>query len=205
MREETPPPNRRTIRLKGYDYSRPGAYFVTICTVHKQSIFGRVASGDMMLNALGHMVRKTWKQIPVHCSGTSLDEFVVMPNHLHGIIILEGAHVLSGADSLTRAASLQEDGQARGPAPTATLPGVIHHFKSFTTRLYVEHDAPPIWGISGRRLWHRNYFEHIIRNGASLNRIREYIASNPSRWELDRENPMKRGTDDFDQWLLRHQ
>ena len=120
-----------------------------------------------------------------------MDEFIVMPNHLHGIIVLT-EHVgvgLRAYPSPKMAQPKQKTGQPRRVAPTITLPDVIHHFKSYTTAQFrhrVENDDwPPFPG----RLWQRNYYEHVIRNEKSLNNIRQYIASNPIRWEFDRENP----------------
>ncbi len=189
---------RRNLRIPGYDYTQDGAYFVTICAEGKRNLFGRVFDEKMKTNSLGLMIEKVWKEIPDFYPGVYLDLFVVMPNHLHGIVCMN-----VGAAPCGRPAPKQ----APGPAAIFSLPDIVHRFKSYTTnaarRLFVDDDGTPL-----RRLWQRNYYEHVIRNDESLRRIREYIQNNPLRWHLDRENPGKNGRDPFDAWLdsfkLRH-
>ena len=129
--------HRRSIRLKGYDYAHPGAYFVTICTQDRACLLGRVADGVMCPNDAGRMVRSVWNDIQTVYPGVETDAFVVMPNHVHAIIILvayPGTPNQPGRPFADDAA-----GQARGPAPTAlALPDVVHRFKSLTTRLYAD-------------------------------------------------------------------
>lgn len=164
--------NRRSIRLQGYDYSRAGAYFVTVCTQNRQCLFGENVDGKMALNDAGRMIQTIWNGLPEHYHHVELDEFVVMPNHLHGIIAIVGAGLK--------------------PAPTPInqhgLPEIVRALKTFSARRINEMRNTP-----GAKLWQRNYYEHIIRNDDELNRIREYIANNPSQWEMDRENPVGAG------------
>jgi putative transposase len=175
--------HRRSIRLKGYDYTQAGAYFITICTHGRECLFGEVVDGEMRLNTLGEIVHRTWSDLPNHVVRIVLDEFVVMPNHIHGIIMV-GDQSVVGAGSVG-AGSV---GAGSEPAPTTTkrhgLPEIIRQFKTFSARRINEHR-----GTAGTPVWQRNYYEHIIRDEESLNRIREYIANNPLQWELDRENP----------------
>jgi putative transposase len=173
--------HRRSIRLKGYDYSQPGAYFITICTQDRACLFGEVVDGEMRLNDAGQMVQDVWDELPAFYPGVQTDAFIVMPNHIHGIIILVGA----GSH-----ACLDEIGQPQGVAPTRlSLPDVVHRFKTMTTKRYIDGVKKFGWTPFRRRLWQRNYYEHIIRNDHALQRIREYIWTNPLRWHLDRENP----------------
>jgi putative transposase len=216
--------HRRSIRLKGCDYRQAGAYFVTIGTQDRAFLFGQVLHGEMRLNEPGKMVCDVWNDLPAFYLGVQTDAFIVMPNHIHGIIILVGAdprvcpaqpsvgvgpraYPDSGPracpDSGPRAypGQPQEMGQPQRVAPTLGLPDVVHRFKTVTTKRYADGVKRLGWEPFRGRLWQRNYYEHIIRNEESLNRIREYILTNPMRWALDRENPHRVGVDEFDTWL----
>ncbi len=188
MRLDSERHHRRSLRLKGYDYSRHGAYFVTICTKNRECLFGEIANGSMWMNPFGDIVRACWDDLPCHYQHMELDAFVVMPNHIHGIIVL--------ADTVVRA--------GLKPAPTGKrhgLPEIIRAFKTFSSRRINDlHNA------SGTRLWQRGYYEHIIRNENSLNNIRNYIQFNPAIWQWDRENPEERqpSCDEIDRVLAKH-
>ncbi len=201
--------HRRSIRLKGYDYTSAGAYFVTICVQNRECLLGEVIEGRVSLSGAGRMVQSIWDALPQYYPGVDIDAFVVMPNHVHGIIVLtEHERVLdiptgqaqpigqargpSAGQARGPSAGQARGpamGQARGPAPTLSLPDVVQRFKSLTTARYrqgvIEENWPPFPG----RLWQRNYYEHIIRNEAELNSIREYIFYNPDHWVQDEENP----------------
>ncbi|MEX2492883.1 MAG: transposase [Nitrospirales bacterium] len=169
--------NRRSIRLSGFDYSQDGAYFVTVCTKNRDCVFGEIEDGNMVLNSYGQIVSNVWRDLPDHYFHVRSDQFVVMPNHKHGIIMLNRDHVV-GIDV----------GAGLKPATTAkfhALPEIIRGFKTFSSRRINElRDTP------GTSLWQRNYYEHIIRDDDELNRIRQYILDNPAQWETtDRENP----------------
>ena len=171
-------PNRRSIRLTDYDYTQPGAYFITAVTQGRGCLFGAVVDGVMRLNAYGKVVRACWLEIPRHFANVELDEFVVMPNHVHGIIFLvEDAAGASGG------AMPQRPPPQPGP-PSRSVGAIVGSFKSAVTRRINRHRNSP-----GTPVWQRNYFEHVVRNEESLHRIRNYIRSNPGRWDLDRENP----------------
>jgi putative transposase len=208
--------HRRSIRLKGYDYRQAGAYFVTVCTQDRSFLFGEMVHGEMRLNDAGKMVYDVWNDLPAFYPGVQTDAFIVMPNHIHGIIILVGAdpRVCPNADPRVCPAQPsvgvgpraypgqpQEMGQPQGVARTMGLPDVVHRFKTMTTKRYADGVKRLGWEPFRGRLWQRNYYEHIIRNEESLNRIREYILTNPMRWALDRENPHRVGMDEFDTWL----
>ncbi len=183
--------HRRSIRLKDFDYSLGGGYFLTICTQERENLFGEINNGEMQLNAAGRMVLDVWTGLPNYHTGFEMDEFVVMPNHVHGIIILTepvGAGLRARPVAKTPPPP-RPTGQPRRVAPTITLPDVVHHFKSYTTAQYRKNVAKRNWPPFPGKLWQRNYYEHIIRTEKTANRIRQYIAANPFRWEFDRDNP----------------
>ena len=185
--------HRRSIRLNGYDYSQDGAHFITVCAQNRECLFGEMVNGQMAMNDAGRMVQTVWDEIPENYHGIETDEFVVMPNHIHGIVIIVGAAPCGRPDAPcgrpVGPGQPRKDGQPRGVASTLSLPDVVHRFKTMTTKRYTDgvkkHGWPPYPG----KLWQRNYYEHIIRNENELNRIREYIIINPMKWKLDRENP----------------
>lgn len=186
--------HRRSIRLRGYDYTRSGAYFVTVCTQNRLYLFGEVAHGYMRLNDAGFMVQRVWDELPQYYPGVDIDEFVVMPNHIHGIIVLSNAPVGAGPRACPDNAALSSLGQqSRQPRQQSDevigLPDVVHRFKSFTTDRYRRGVGESGWTPFPGRLWQRNYHEHIIRDEDALYQIRRYIMNNPMRWTIDRENP----------------
>ena len=169
---------RKSIRLKGWDYSEPGAYFVTICTHNRQPLFGQVVDGEMVLNEYGQIVREAWFDLPNHYAHVELDAFVVMPNHVHAIIVLTADPVGAGLKPAPTPA-------APTPAPTRhPLSEIVRALKTFSARR-----INALRGTPGVPVWQRNYYEHIIRTERALNAIRRYIAENPLRWYLDRYNP----------------
>ncbi len=172
--------HRRSIRLQGYDYSQPGEYFVTVCTHNKGCLFGDIIEGQMRLKAAGQMVHATWYELPQCYPMAEVDAFIVMPNHVHGVIRIVGA-----------AAARQHVGaglappKARGAASSApTLGDIVRGFESISA-IAVNRRVERV----GQALWQRNYYEHIIRTEEELNNIREYILTNPLRWHSDRDNP----------------
>jgi putative transposase len=183
--------DRRSIRLRRYDYASAGAYFVTVCTQDRRCMFGKIENGVVRLNEAGRMVEEVWNVVPDHYPGVETDAFVVMPNHVHAIIFLVGATPCGRPHQ----EQIPGSGQTRGSAPTSrrmpviSLGDVVRRFKTITMKKYVKGVKHCGWIRFDGRLWQRNYFEHIIRNEKSLNLIREYIVQNPLRWEYDRENP----------------
>jgi REP element-mobilizing transposase RayT len=185
-------PRRRSIRLKSYDYSQAGAYFVTICTQERVCLFGEVVDDAMSLNDAGEMVASLWEGLPERFSGIEIDAFVVMPNHLHGIVVLPDER------AATRAAPTIDVSGVGAPLVGArshknipTLGTIIGAFKSIATVGYMRGVKSAGWPTFRRRLWQRNYYEHVIRDEAALDRLRHYIDENPLRWAFDEENPDK--------------
>jgi REP element-mobilizing transposase RayT len=187
---------RRPIRIPEYDYTAPGRYYVTICVRNRECLLGRIRNGGIHLNELGRIVQRTWDELPRHYSNIFLDAFVIMPNHVHGIIGITDCGAVDGADSN---ASVGTDsnafvgagsvfvGAGFKPAPTTTpLSEIIRGFKTFSARMINTSRTMP--GVS---VWQRNYYEHVIRNERDLGRIRQYIADNPAQWELDKNNPRR--------------
>ena len=177
---------RHSIRLKGYDYSQAGAYFVTLCTHHRTCLFGEIVDREMHLNDTGHMVKAVWDQLAHRFDNVELDERVIMPNHIHGVIFIVGAPLvgaLKGAGTRIRAGTR--------PAPTATssLGDIVGAFKSIATHEYIGGVKQHGWPRFSGKLWQRNYYERVVRDDAELNAVRAYIAENPRRWDMDRENP----------------
>ena len=160
--------HRRSIRLKGYDYSKAGCYFVTICTKNREMLFGKI-------------VEYTWFDLPNHIDTVKLDVFTIMPNHVHGIIVIKNDNVDIENDSINGSGMVRV-----GSEPTLTkrkhhpLTEIIRQFKTFSARRINKKR-----NISGIPVWHRNYYEHIIRDGKELNRIRFYIENNPVNWHED--------------------
>jgi REP element-mobilizing transposase RayT len=163
--------HRRSIRLKGYDYAQAGAYFLTVCTKDRACLFGDIVDGLMVLNVAGRVVDECWKAIPSHFSYVELDAFVVMPNHIHGVLRIDAV----GAKNVSPLPS-------RRLGTSNTIGSVIRGFKIWVTKwMRANADIHDVW--------QRNYYEHVIRDKSSLNRIREYIANYPASWADDAENP----------------
>jgi len=162
--------HRRSIRLQGYDYSSPGAYFVTMCTHNRECLFGEIANGKMRLNELGKIASQCWLAIPDHFPHARLGAFVIMPNHVHGIIWIVDNIV--GAKNFSPLQSQQPRGTSK------TIGSIIRGFKIGVTKWARQH-------IDVHTVWQRNYYEHIIRNETELNNIRQYIINNPIIWQSD--------------------
>jgi putative transposase len=185
---------RRSLRLKGYDYGMAGAYFVTISTQDRACLFGDVAAGAMRLNEAGQMVATLWDGITARLSGVEIDQFVVMPNHLHGILVLtDGDAGEATTERATTRVAPTNDGPVGAPLVGARvrLGDVVGAFKSLATTGYIGGVKANGWPEFRGRLWQRNYYEHIIRDEDALNRIRRYIDDNPAGWEFDDVNPQK--------------
>ena len=176
--------HRRSIRLKGYDYAQPGWYFVTIVTHNRDCLLGEIVNGKMFLNDIGIIVRNEWIKTEEIRPEIRLDEYIIMPNHIHGIIVI--------VDDNRWHATCRGDlpvAPTRPVAPTTIKPGpkpksigsIMAGFKSAVTKRVNDYRGTP-----GQKFWQRNYYEHIIRNENELNRIRNYIINNPKNWDGDR-------------------
>jgi len=170
--------DRRSIRLKGYDYSQAGAYFITICTQNRKCMFGEIIAGEMRLNAAGDLAIQCWQDIPDHFAHAELDEWVIMPNHVHGIVSIVDVPPV-GAKNFS---PLQQPNFSPLPGTSKTIGSIVRGFKIGVTK-WMRNNTPI------HDVWQRNYWEHIIRNESELIRVREYIRNNPVRWELDKLNP----------------
>jgi REP element-mobilizing transposase RayT len=177
--------HRRSIRLREYDYSSVGAYFVTVCANGRECLFGDIADDVMRVNDAGRMVYEWWLKLPERFPPVSLDEFVIMPNHFHGIIVFT-----NHTNDFQNQNQNQGDDKVR-PFGTIenSLGRVVQAFKSLTTVEYVKGVNDLNWSPFSGRLWQRNYYERIIRNENEMSAIREYIRFNPSKWSLDKDNP----------------
>jgi REP element-mobilizing transposase RayT len=173
--------------LERYDYSQPGAYFVTICAHKRECLFGKIEDGAMHYYDAGKMVGEWWAELNQKFELIETDSYIVMPNHFHGIIKIVGADLRVCP--------------SKGAHAGAPLPTIVQWFKTMTTNDYINGVKKFGWRPFDGRLWPRYYYEHVIRDDESLNRIRDYIETNPKRWELDAENPGSHGEDDFDKWL----
>lgn len=189
--------HRRSIRLKGYDYSQAGAYFVTIVAWQREMLFGEIVDGVMNLNRNGHIVRDAWFDLKNHYRHVELGEFVIMPNHVHGIVVLVddrrgGSSSLGGTiapDSDSSGIDTMPTNQTRPyvkPTPRHGLPEIVRAFKSFSAKRINR-----LRRTDGIPVWQRNYYEHIIRTEREMENITKYIETNPLRWDDDDENPVK--------------
>ena len=223
--------HRRSIRLQGYDYTRAGAYFITICTQGRECLFGEIVDGEMILNELGRIVQEEWKKTPAIRREMELDAFVVMPDHIHGIVIIrespvgdDGAgdgmgngmgngvgngmgigmgngvgngvgaychtplhtppHTPTHTQPHTPPHTPPQTDHAPFRSPSKTIGAMVRGFKTASTRSINARRFSP-----GAPVWQRNYYEHIIRDDAEWNQIREYIEYNPARWKEDEVYP----------------
>ena len=163
--------NRKPNRLQHYDYSQAGYYLITICTQDKVNYFGEIEKARMQLNEIGQIATDCWRTIPEHFHNTALDEFVVMPNHIHGIVIIVGN---AGLRSLPQRCTQRQTDRSK-----MYLSKIIHGFKSSVTRMVRKRHS---FG------WQKSFYDHVIRNDEDLYRVRAYIQNNPLNWELDRDN-----------------
>lgn len=175
---------RHSIRLAGYDYSSAGFYFVTICVQGRECLLGEIVDSEVILNNAGRMVAKTWLELPSKYPRTGIDTHVVMPNHFHGIIILQPPVGAPLAAPSYRQNEITDQGAASSAPTDKTLGDVIRVFKSISAI-----GANKIIGRSAQPFWQRNYYERIIRNENELHQTRQYIHDNPTQWESDDENP----------------
>jgi REP element-mobilizing transposase RayT len=166
--------HRHSIRLKDYDYSQAGAYYVTIDVQNRECFLGEIVNYEMVLNDAGKMVEEQWVALTERFPTVELDLYQVMPNHIHGIIVV---------------GSTLEKRPVPVSTKNPTLGGIVGAFKSITTHEYILGVDNKHWPQFYKRLWQRNYYEHVVSDEMDLNRIRDYIQSNPINWDEDEENP----------------
>lgn len=162
-------PRRKSLRLKGFDYSQPGAYFITICTQNRKALFGEVIHGRLHSNDAGRMICSVWQDLRLKFPTMIPDEFIVMPNHFHGMFLIQATNL---------------EGQVNGEA-FVSVSRIVQAFKSLTTHAYMQGVREHHWPRFEGKLWQRNYWEHIVRNDSERNRIRRYICNNPENWNSD--------------------
>jgi REP element-mobilizing transposase RayT len=189
---------RRSIRLKNYDYSKNGLYFVTICTQNREKIFGEIIHGNMKLNDIGEMLNFFYLNLQNRYWNMKCHEYVIMPNHIHFIIeivneimdgesyIMQLKEKLQNKNIMEQPCDKKTKGQPQGIAPT--LGDIVGGFKSLTTVKYIENIKFKNWKPFDGKIWQRNYYEHIIRDEKDYARISDYIKNNPRNWKEDRFN-----------------
>ena len=186
--------NRRSIRFKGYDYTQAGLYFITICCQNRACLFGEIENGKMMLNDAGAIANDCWLNIPNHFPNAILHEYVIMPNHVHGIIELVGANNHSPVSELHSPKTNHHspnipvigDNRVKNVSPlrspSKTVGSVVRGFKIGVTK-WMRQNTDTFY------IWQRNYWEHIIRDDISYENISQYIINNPTKWNNDKLNP----------------
>jgi putative transposase len=172
--------HRRSIRLKGYDYTQAGWYFITLCIKNREMLFGAVVNGEMVLNEWGKIAEIEWQKTEEIRKNIVIDLYVIMPNHLHGII-----GIVEDKDRSVRANSYSPQRDQFQPhgfrSPSKTIGAIIRGYKvAVTKKINISRNTP------GLPIWQRNYYERVIRDEPELNRIRKYIIENPSKWEYDK-------------------
>ena len=202
--------HRRSIRLKGYDYSQAGLYFITICCQNRAHLFGHVENGEMILNDAGKMVEQEWLKLPERFKNIQLHEYVVMPNHFHAILEIVGATlVVAPNNDAAPNNDVMKKGQPQGIAPTGIAPtgivpteiaptgidptkkpktvgDMVGAFQSIVTVEYIRGVKQNGWTPFDKKMLQRNYWEHIIRNENEYERIAKYITNNPKNWDNDK-------------------
>ena len=175
-------PTRRSIRLPGYDYSQIGQYFITICAYEMRNVFGKIENGAALLNVIGRIGLDCWREIPEHFEHVELDAFVIMPNHLHGILTIRRSHAIQSPRSM-------EDGHGC-PVPlqpslehfqrpsVGAIPTIIRSYKQSVTYLARRRLTRPSLAI-----WQSNYYERVLRDGKEFSEASRYIFENPIKWQ----------------------
>lgn len=171
--------HRRSIRIPDYDYSQPGAYFITIVTRGRECLFGEIVNSEMRLSDAGQVVWDVWNSLPAQYPQITTGTAVVMPNHFHGIVIINATPVGAIHELPLRVTNQKERRRM-------TIPLVVGYFKMNTAKR-----VNKILDSEGVPVWQRNYYEHIIRDGEEHNRIHLYIEANIDNWAMDDENPVK--------------
>ena len=165
--------NRKSIRLKGYDYSDNGIYFITICTKNRTHFFGEVKEGKVRLSQLGLVAEQCWKDIPCHYNKVTLDEFVIMPNHVHGILIINAERVCAEGNVIKQGTYQNTFGPQ-----SMNVASIVRGFKIGVTKYARREENVSV-------IWQSRFYDNVIRCETALNRVRNYIKRNPSRWKED--------------------
>ena len=158
---------RQSIRLKNHDYSQEGVYHITVCTQNKLCLFGKIIDGEMQLNDAGKMIEQQWINISNRFSNVESDEYIIMPNHIHGIVMINPY------------------AERAGTRPAPTIAAIIGTFKSYSMNKYIFGVKNLHWPAFNKKIWQRNFYEQIIRNLVALDNTRTYIKNNPTNWKND--------------------
>jgi REP element-mobilizing transposase RayT len=186
--------HRKSLRLKGYDYAQAGAYYVTIVTQGRECLLGEIVDREMLLNEYGEVVQKWWNEIPIHFPNVELGAFVIMPNHIHGIVFItteRRGEVISphkDPNNNIQAANIEETNNLDGETPPLrkpTLGQIVAYFKYQSTKEMNQIETKN----AITKFWQRNYYEHIIRDEKDLQNKTDYIDANPILWDEDDDNP----------------
>ncbi len=200
MSINNPKHHRRSIRLPEYDYSQEGVYYITICTQDRRCLFGGIINGRVKLSEYGKIAERFWRDMTEYCDGILLDTFVIMPNHMHAIIVIIGdvirrGEVASPLGGTVDISGKPGDGIEIPGEVTSPLRGTGKHTLGQILAFYKYQTTKSINAIKntpGNKIWQRNYWEHVIRNEKSLHKIRGYIRDNPWHWASDDENPERK-------------
>lgn len=190
MRDD--PPKRKQTRLTHYNYAQAGCFFVTVCIHRRRDILGKIFNGKFLPSAAGKLAEASWHDLPAHHELLHLDAFVVMPNHVHGIVVLEWAPAGDAGVAPTKLRNAEDHPDRSRPGPDRdSLGAVIGSYKAAVSRRLrwrATHRSP---------LWQRSFFDRVIRTERELGVIREYIANNPLSWHLDELNSQRTGENSF--------
>lgn len=202
--------NRKSIRLKGWDYSRAGAYYITMCVNHRKCLFGNIVNNEMNLNDAGNMIEKWYFELKNKFPTVLCDEHITMPDHFHAIIIFDSVETPTvGVDLCVQPSHIsgehnvgvdlcvhpaQNSGEHTGSPlrGTTTIPRVMQWFKTMSTNEYIRNVKTNHWPSFNGKLWQRNYYDHIGRNEKDISRIRRYIRDNPLHWDKINAMPSKK-------------
>ncbi len=171
-------PSRRSVRLPGFDYSKVGMYFLTICAAERRSIFGEIRGNDATLGPIGRVVQTCWIEIPKHFPTVKIETYVVMPNHIHGILTIQSEWPDANRQEKT-APAVESFGR---PTPKS-IPTIVRSFKSAASKRVRESGL-----AGGESIWQRGYYEHVLRNTREYVEATNYILQNPARWANDEDN-----------------
>ncbi len=199
--------NRKANRLREYDYSQAGCYFVTVCVQDRKCLFGEIIDDGMVLNEAGKMVARWWSETKNKFPYVELDEYVLMPNHMHGIVVIVGSDIYvchlrvrpepedresenhQQVETQRQEENQQGEDQSEGGHTGPPLQEIIQWVKTMTTNEYINEVKYGRFPPFEKRIWQRSFYDHVIRDDEDMNRVREYIRSNPLQWALDEENP----------------
>ncbi|MBX7154078.1 MAG: transposase [Candidatus Kapaibacterium sp.] len=176
--------SRRSIRLKHYDYSQPGGYFITVCTHERNCLFGEVINGLMVNNTFGNYVQRAIEQTSTIRPNVYVDCFVVMPNHFHALVMMLDSDTYSSSTTTDDITTIEEHTLNRFTSPSRTIGSIVRGIKSSATaQINTDRNTPK------EPVWQRNYYEHVLRSEHDLHNVRTYILNNPRQWHLDELNP----------------